>query len=112
MNNLDSVKIEVFIPVEFVSTLQGVLGEIGAGRIGNYDHCSSVTNVHGYWRPLKNASPFQGKIGELEQGEECKLEVRCTRELVKDVVRAIRRNHPYEEPVINIILLANNLFAE
>jgi hypothetical protein len=38
------------------------------------------------------------------------VEVNCARELVKDALKAIRAVHPYEEPVINIILLANRLF--
>lgn len=35
----------------------------------------------------------------------------CKRELVKDAIRAIKSVHPYEEPLINIILLANHLFG-
>lgn len=110
MENLFSVKIEVFVPIEYVDAVRIAVGEIGAGHIGNYDYCASVTNVQGYWRPLTNASPFQGEIGKVEQGNECKIEINCISDQVKEVIHAIRNNHPYEEPVINVIALANHLF--
>jgi hypothetical protein len=41
---------------------------------------------------------------------EYKVEVSCKRELVKDALKVIRKTHPYEEALINIIPLANHLF--
>jgi hypothetical protein len=41
---------------------------------------------------------------------EAKVEVNCKRELVNEAMRVIRRVHPYEEPLVNIIPLANHLF--
>jgi hypothetical protein len=41
-------------------------------------------------------------MGKLEEVEEERIEVSCADELVTDVVAAIRRAHPYEEPVIDI----------
>lgn len=110
MNQKALIKIEVFIPTEYVDNLRMALGNIGAGRIGNYDYCSSVTNVRGYWRPLHNSEPFQGEIGKIEQGDECKVEINCNSDLAKEVIKTIRAIHPYEAPVINIIFLANDLF--
>lgn len=51
-----------------------------------------------------------GKVGEICEGEECKVEVRCKMEYVKDAVEVIRRIHPYEEPLFNIIPIINDLF--
>lgn len=106
------VKIEVFIPGEFVEKLGDALSEVGAGRIGNYEHCMSVTQVSGYWRPLPGADPYQGMVGKLERGEECKVEMVCRWDLVSEAVHKIREVHPYEEPVIEIIPLLNHLIAE
>lgn len=104
------VKIEVYLPCEFVVKLRDELNKVKAGRIGNYDNCMSVVNVKGYWRPLEKANPYSGQVGEVSEGDECKIEVRCKMEYVKDAIRVIRDVHPYEEPVFNIIPLINNIF--
>lgn len=104
-------KIEVYIPEKYVERLRNKLNEAGAGKIGNYDNCMTVINVKGYWRPLEDAKPFEGEIGEICEEKECKIEVRCRRECIEDAIEAIKEVHPYEEPVINIVPLVNNLFA-
>lgn len=110
MQDFTDVKIEFFAPEEFVETLRDELAGINVGIIGNYDHCISITDVRGYWRPLAGANPYQGEIGKISAGTECKLEVNCPRELVNAALAVIRRIHPYDEPLINIIPLANHLF--
>lgn len=97
-------KIETFIPEEYVKELRKNLNDIGALTIGgNYDNCMSVSKVTGSWRPLEGADPFEGTIGEICEEEECKVEFCCKREIVKKAVDIIKKVHPYEEPVINII---------
>jgi len=110
--DFQDVKIEIFIPVDHVDKLRMALGEVGAGQIGDYDHCCSVIGVRGYWRPLAGAHPYQGEIGKIEEGVECKVEVNCKKELVRDTIRAIKSVHPYEEPVFNITPLLNYLFID
>jgi len=110
MNEFRKFKIEIFIPAEHVDALREALARAGAGEIGKYDHCCSVMDVRGYWRPLEGADPFQGEVGQVEQGMECKVEVNCRRERVEAVLKAIREVHPYEQPVVNVIPLANHLF--
>ena len=112
MDQFETVKIEIYIPEGFIEPLREALHAAGAGRVGNYDHCMSIIDVVGYWRPLQGASPYQGQIGELEEGKECQVEVRCERQYVKDALRAIRKVHPYEEPVINVLPLLNHLFED
>jgi hypothetical protein len=106
----EAIKIEIFIPESHLSPLQKALGENGIGKIGNYDHCLSITNVTGTWRPLEGAEPYDGKIGEVSYGQELKIEVNCPRELLPVALRAIRKVHPYEEPVINLVPLLNHLY--
>ena len=43
------VKIEVFIPEEYIETLRDELNKIGACKTGEYDHCLSYSSVKGYW---------------------------------------------------------------
>jgi hypothetical protein len=103
-------KIEVFIPEELVFTLRDELAKVHVGVIGNYDHCIAFSLVRGSWRPLEGAHPYDGKIGEISEGSEAKVEVNCKQENVRDALQVIRRVHPYDEPLINVIPLANALF--
>jgi hypothetical protein len=101
-------KIETFIPEGYVEALRESLNSIGALTIGgSYDNCMSVSKVTGYWRPLKGADPFLGNVGEVSRETECKVEFCCRNNIVKEAVNAIRKVHPYEVPVINVIPLAN-----
>ena len=102
------VKIEIFIPEEYIVSLRDGLNKIGVGRIDNYDHCLSITVVQGYWRPLANAVPYAGEIGEISFGEERKVEVNCEEEIVDEALKVIREIHPYDRPLINIIALLNH----
>lgn len=104
------VKLEIFIPEEYIETLRDELNKVNVGVIGNYDHCISISAVRGYYRPLAGANPFAGKVGKINTSTDCKVEVNCKREYVMDALKVIRRIHPYEEPLVNIIPLANHLF--
>jgi hypothetical protein len=105
MNEPTRVKLEIFIPPEFVDPLLETLTETGAGRIGNYDHCCSLSPVTGTWRPLPGANPYNGEIGKICTDSEMRVEMNCSIAVLPAALAAIRRIHPYEEPVVNIIPL-------
>ena len=110
MQNFTDVKLEIFIPEAHALKLFEALTNIEVGRVGNYDHCFAIHPVKGYFRPLPGANPFDGEIGKLSETAEYKIEVNCKREQVNDALKAIRSVHPYEEPVVNVIPVANHLF--
>jgi hypothetical protein len=110
MNGLYDTKIEIFIPEAYTARLLDELSKFSVGRIGNYDHCASVTNVRGFWRPLEGADPFDGEIGKIGEGAEHKVEVNCRQENVRAALKVIRSIHPYDQPVVNVISLSNHLF--
>jgi hypothetical protein len=110
MKNFTDVKLEIFVPQEYALKLRDELAKIGVGRIGNYDHCMAMYLIQGSFRPLEGANPFEGKVGEINEGTEYKMEINCKRELVNEAIKVIKSVHPYEEPLINIIPLANHLF--
>lgn len=105
MPNNKGYKIEIYVPEEYVDAIREAMNEAGACRVGNYDNCMSYMPVHGFWRPLEGANPFEGKIGELNRGTECKIETVCDEEHLEAAIAAVRSQHPYEEPLINIIPL-------
>lgn len=110
-NDFTDVKLEIFIPLEYVDDLREALAGAGAGEIGRYDHCLSWSVVQGSWRPLPGSDPYDGQVGQLTTGSEAKVEVNCRRDRVAAALSAVRRVHPYEEPVINVFPLANHLFS-
>ena len=99
------VKLETYIPETHLKDIQNALQAAGAGRIGVYDSCMSYGKVIGTWRALEGARPYIGAVGEISEEPEIKVEVVLDAERAKDVVSAVRRAHPYEEPVINVIPL-------
>ncbi|MCK6629681.1 MAG: cytochrome C biogenesis protein [Anaerolineae bacterium] len=112
MLDFTDVKIEIFIPEVYIEALRDELHRVNVGKIGDYDHCMSITTVRGYWRPLVGAEPYQGEIGQISEGYECKVEVNCKREYIRDALKVIKTIHPYDEPLINIVPLVNHLFEE
>ena len=98
-------KLEIFIPESHLEVLAETLRAVDAGHIGRYDGCFSYAPVTGCWRPLLGSVPYLGREGELSREPELKVEVTCLRSRAAETVAAVKRVHPYEEPVINVIPL-------
>lgn len=105
--NLDIKKVKIFvtIPYDNVDIVRKAVCESGAGLIGNYSHCTYSVKGVGTFVPNENANPYIGASNKLEFVEEEKLEFVCDVDDVKNVIQAIRRTHPYEEPAIDIVPL-------
>lgn len=110
--NVKNVKIIVTIPVSNVDEVRNVICEAGAGIIGNYTNCSMSTKCIGTFKPNDKANPYIGEKEKMEFVEEEKLEVVCEISKVKNVLKALRNSHPYEEPAIDIIPLIDESFFE
>ena len=103
--NITKVKIFVTVPKENLEEVRAAMCNAGAGIIGNYTFCSTSTKSVGTFIPNDNANPYIGKQNKLEFVEEEKLEVICNVEKVKNVIKELRKIHPYEEPAIDIFPL-------
>ena len=103
--NVNRVKIFVTVPIENVNQVREAVCNAGAGIIGEYTFCTSSTKSIGTFIPSENANPHIGERNKLEFVEEEKLEFVCDIEKVKNVIQALRKSHPYEEPAIDIIPL-------
>lgn len=102
MSKSNNVKIVVFVPSSHTDVVREAIGKAGAGRIGNYTFCSFSSKGTGRFKPEEGAKPTIGKIGNLESVEEERIETVCSRDLIKEVVSAIKKSHPYEEAPIDI----------
>ena len=98
-------KLEIFLPPTHLEVVQKALQEVDAGHIGNYDSCMSVSPVTGYWRPLDGCDPYIGTNGEISCEPELKVEVTVYTENVDKTIEAVKKVHPYEEPVINVVCM-------
>ena len=95
-------KIVVYVPLTHAEAVRKAIGEAGGGRLGKYSFCSfSVVGI-GRFRPEEGAHPHIGTVGKPEEVEEERIEVTCDRPLVDDVVRAIKKAHPYEEVAMDV----------
>jgi len=100
-------KLVVFVPVTHTEAVRSALGKAGAGWIGNYSECTFQVPGTGTFRPLEGASPFIGKMGELEYVEEIRLETILPAGLAGPAVKAMLAAHPYEEVAYDLYPLAN-----
>lgn len=99
------LKIEIAVPHDHVTAVVDALHAAGAGQIGRYARCASHWPVTGTWLPLPGSQPYDGEIGTVQHGEEYRIESVCHRDQAREVLRAVREAHPYEEPVIHFVPL-------
>ena len=104
---MEQFKLEIYIPESHFKELQRALQSVDAGHIGNYDSCLSYSRVRGTWRPLAGSNPYIGEENVISEEDELKVEVNVLKENLPSTLQAIRRVHPYEEPLINVISLYN-----
>lgn len=103
--NHNLVKIQVFVPELHEEILRNAISRAGGGRIGNYDNCFFVSKGFGYFRPLAGSNPTIGTINKIKKVQEVKIEFMCSKDIIKDVIKVIKDNHPYEEAPIDIFSL-------
>ena len=95
-------KLVVFVPSEALDDVREALFAAGAGRIGDYEHCSWYAGGTGTFRPLPGADPSIGEVGTEERVPELRLETVFPEERHEAVVTALRSAHPYEEPAFDV----------
>lgn len=88
----------VYVPETHTEPLLAAIGDAGAGRIGNYSHCTFTSPGTGRFTPLPGAEPFIGAVGAVERVPETRVECVVEEEMLDAVVLALRAAHPYEEP--------------
>ncbi len=95
-------KIVVTIPETHTEQVIRAMSEAGAGVIGKYTHCATITKTMGNYMPESGANPFIGKVGEMSREPEDKIEMVCPKNKLNNVIAAIQKTHPYETPTIDV----------
>jgi hypothetical protein len=98
-------KLVVFVPREALDDVRDAVFEAGAGRIGNYERCSWYTQGTGTFLAGEGSSPALGEIGREQRIAELRLETVFPAERQEEIVAALRRAHPYEEPAFDVYAL-------
>src|SRR6185503_7900299 len=95
-------KLVVFVPEESLDAVRDAVFAAGAGRIGDYERCSWYTAGTGTFLGGETTDPTIGERGREERVAEVRLETVYPADREKDVVRALREAHPYEEPAFDL----------
>jgi hypothetical protein len=95
-------KLVVFVPREALDTVRDALFAAGAGRIGDYERCSWYTQGTGTFLGGAGTLPNVGEAGREQRVAELRLETVYPEERHDEVIAALRRAHPYEEPAFDV----------
>ena len=93
------------MPREALDAVRNALFEAGAGRIGDYEHCSWYTQGTGTFRGGEGTNPTLGEAGREERVAELRLETVFPEGRQEEVIAALRAAHPYEEPAFDVYAL-------
>lgn len=91
-------KLEFYVPLDQTKSVLEAIFRVGAGRIGQYEHCCFITKGQGQFKAMEGAHPSIGEVGKLEVVEENKVELVLHDELANNVREALIDAHPYETP--------------
>jgi len=95
-------KVVVFVPAGHEKRILDALFESGAGEMENYTQVSFRSRGLGTFRPGPGATPFEGRVGEMTESDEYRIEVLVATKNVSGVISTLRRVHPYEEMAYDV----------
>jgi len=95
----------VIAPRSSTDKLIMAMAEAGAGVIGKYSHNAFIVEGMGNWKSEEGSHPVLGEVGKISREPENRIEMVCPEEKLNQVISAIRKVHPYEEPAIDVIKL-------
>jgi dinuclear metal center YbgI/SA1388 family protein len=99
-------KLVVFAPRDVADKVADAMFAAGAGRIGNYTSCSFHSPGTGTFFGEEGSNPAVGQAGQLERAEEVRIETILPISKVEQVIAALKKSHPYEEPAFDLLQLA------
>jgi hypothetical protein len=103
----ERVKLVWFVPEVALEATRDAVFDAGAGRIGDYERCSWCTAGTGTFLGGEGTDPAVGERGREERVDELRVETVVPVSLLRDVIAALRRAHPYEEPAYDVYALVD-----
>ena len=100
--HIEMVKFVVFVPVTHSQTVRDAMAAAGAGNIGNYSDVSFSAEGTGRFRPCDGANPFIGRLGEMEEVHEHRIESIIEKSKVNNLIKEVIKAHPYEEVAYDV----------
>jgi dinuclear metal center YbgI/SA1388 family protein len=100
------LKLVTFVPEEHVEKVADAVFDAGAGQIGQkakYTRCSFRNPGQGTFQGDESTNPAVGKAGNFEKVPEIRFETILPSHLAGEVINALRRAHPYEEPAFDLL---------
>lgn len=94
----------VYVPESYSEAVYEAISNAGAGKYDHYSGSGFVSCGEGRFIPDNNAKPAIGKANQLEHVKEEKLEMIVSEKDVSNVISAMKRAHPYEEPGYNLFV--------
>lgn len=98
-------KITFYVPHSHLEEVKAAMFASKAGTIGQYDCCAWQVKGQGQFRALAGSQPFIGQINQIEKVEEYRVEMVCKAEYLAAAIKALKEQHPYEEPAYDVIEL-------
>ncbi len=98
-------KLVVHSPLTHSKIIRDALGEIGAGKVGNYDFCSFSYPGTGRFRGNEESNPAIGVPSQLEEVEEESIEVVMEESTLRLAIQKLKEVHPYKEPAYEVYKL-------
>ena len=103
----EQCKVVSYVPHDAVDAVRAAMGDAGAGTIGDYTHCSTSIENEGTFFGGTGSDPAVGAAGQLERVNERRLMMVSSNRNLAAVLAALRAAHPYEEPPVHVIPLAD-----
>lgn len=96
-----------YVPVAYADQVKNNLYEIGAGKLAEYSECSFSVFGKGTFKGSENSNPRIGQKELREEVSEERIELVFPSHLEEEVIRTLKKSHPYEEVAYSIVSLAN-----
>lgn len=98
-------KLVFFVPQSHVEVVKQAVFDAGAAESGNYRECCWQVLGEGQFVPVAGSRPFLGTLGSLATVREYRVEMLCSEVKIREVIAALKRAHPYEEPAYEVCQL-------
>ncbi|MGA8263310.1 MAG: Nif3-like dinuclear metal center hexameric protein [Ignavibacteriaceae bacterium] len=101
-------KLTVFVPEKSLEKVSEAMFNAGGGNIGKYSQCSFRLKGEGTFLGSEKSKPVVGEKNKAEKVEEVRLEIVVNSYDLKNVISAMLKAHPYEEPAYDVYPLSNS----